>query len=155
MEEIDWRGRILAEFAQHPQRLHLANAAILELENALQRLASMGFPLHIEEGPPTKKPSVWPRFMFHIRQGSKIVLCEADWKEMGPDWYPSMDEARHAAGEAKQWQRGGVFTKSLPAPIDIMEMLRPKEPPPQQSRNSMINAMSPPRYGLPAVVGAR
>jgi hypothetical protein len=56
--------------------------------------------------------------MFHIYQGARVVNCQEDLDDLGDDWYPTMDEARHAAGVTKQMQRGGIFTKSLPQALN-------------------------------------
>jgi hypothetical protein len=47
--------------------------------------------------------------------GARSVNCQADLDELGPDWYPTMEEARQAAGLTKQYQRGGIFEKALPS----------------------------------------
>lgn len=147
---IDWRQKVLAEYCNHTQKNFLAQAAIKELEEALQKLACMGFHLHVEEGPapPTQE---WPRFVFHIRQGARECGCEAEFKELGPDWHYTMEAARHAAGEAKQWQRGGVFTKSLPAPISIVPE-PPKMLQEEESRENKVARLRPARYQVPAIV---
>jgi hypothetical protein len=88
--------------------------ALRAVEEGLLQLASMGHPLHLEEGyTPPPKPE-WPQVWFHIFQGAKDFHCQADVDEAGPDWYPTMEEARHAAGVTKQNQRGGIFTRTLP-----------------------------------------
>lgn len=113
--QLGWRTRIEAEFATNTQKSYRAAAAIRSLDEAISVLTSLGFPLHVEEGPEVKEYAEWPKYLFHLRLGAKVCLCEADWKEWGPDWFASMEEARQAAGRAKQWQRGGIFTRNLPA----------------------------------------
>ena len=154
MEELSWRERLRKEYSGRPQLMHRAEEALRQLDGAIQTLASLGFPLRAEEGFVAKPPE-FPKVMFHIRQGSKVVRCKADEEELGPDWHGSMEDARQAAGMAKQWQRGGVFDKSLPAPISDYNVvqLRPEEPSePPASRLSRVNALSPPKFGLPAVI---
>lgn len=149
---MDWRQRVLAEYFNHTQKYHLAQMAIKELEESLQKLRCMGFPLHVEEGPPPPTKE-WPRFVFHIRQGARECSCEAEFKELGPDWFYTIEEARYAAGEAKQWQRGGVFSKSLPAPINLFEAPKvPEKEIPQESRENKVARLRPARYQLPAIV---
>ncbi len=151
-DELSWRERLRKEYSGRPQLMHRVEDAVRQLETAIQVLASLGCPLRVEEGFVAKEPE-FPKVMFHIRQGSKIVRCKADVEELGPDWHGSMEEARQAAGMAKQWQRGGIFDKSLPAPIGTYNVvpIRP-EPAEPQSRLARINALSPPKYGLPAVM---
>jgi hypothetical protein len=151
---MDWRQKLIAEAAPSAQRQHLATAAIHDLDDALQRLAVLGCVMHIEEGPAPKEPQEWPKLVFHIRQGQREVRCQADLDELGEDWYPSMEEARQAAGMAKQWQRGGVFTKSLPAPLSLVPSAAPKPPPPVEpsSRRRRLNGATPARYPVPAVI---
>jgi len=117
---LDWRQRLLAEWPNNLQKHYLAQAAVRELDKALEVLATLGFLLHIEEGAAETVPQ-WPRMVFHIRAGSREVTCQADLDELGPDWYPSMEEARHAAGMTKQMQRGGVFDRALPSQIVLSD----------------------------------
>ena len=97
-------------------------SALRAVEEALAQLASMGHPLHVEEGYCPPPPPEWPQVWFHIFQGAKDFHCQEDVDEAGPDWYPTMEEARHAAGVTKQNQRGGIFTKTLPA-VPIQDTL--------------------------------
>lgn len=155
MTDLDWRQRLLAEWPHDAQRHYKAQAAVKELDLALQVLASMGFPLHIEEGPQPKEPEPFPKMVFHIRAGAKQVNCQADWDELGPDWHVSMDAAKLAAGYAKQWQRGGVFSKSLPAPIGLVDAPPAATPIPEtrtQSRRSRVNATQKANYPLPVIM---
>lgn len=111
---MNWRQRIIADWPNDPQRAHKCQTALKVIEESLVTLASLGHPLHIEEGYNAPPPPEWPRAMFHLYQGGKVFACQADVDEAGPDWYSTMEEARHAAGVTKQNQRGGIFTKSLP-----------------------------------------
>ena len=114
-KRVNWRQRIITDWPNDPQRSHKCREALKQIEEGLLQLASLGHPLHVEEGyTPPPKPE-WPKAMFHIYQGAKVFGCEADLEEAGADWYPTMEEARHAAGVTKQNQRGGIFTKALPA----------------------------------------
>jgi hypothetical protein len=120
---MNWRQRILADWPHDLQRAHKAQAALRQIEEGLLQLASLGHPLHVEEGYNPPPPPEWPKAMFHLFQGGKVFACQADVEEAGPDWYFSMEEARHAAGVTKQNQRGGIFSKSLPT----MLMRTPEE----------------------------
>jgi hypothetical protein len=88
---------------------------LADLDRTLGDLAGMGHPLHVEEGYVAPPPPGWPRAMFHLYAPARVVHCQADLDELGPDWYPTMEEARHAAGMAKQMQRGGIFDRALPS----------------------------------------
>jgi hypothetical protein len=114
-KRVNWRQRVITDWPNDPQRAHKAREALKQIEDGLLQLASLGHPLHLEEGYTPPPPPEWPKVMFHIYQGSKVFNCEADLTEAGEDWYPTMDEARHAAGVTKQNQRGGIFSKALPA----------------------------------------
>lgn len=112
---MNWRDRILADWPNDPQRAYKAQAALRSAEDALQTLASLGHPLHIREGSAPALVAEWPRMVFHLRAGERTVNCQAELEELGPDWFPTMEEARHSAGLIKQYQRGGIFDKNLPA----------------------------------------
>lgn len=114
---VNWRQRIITDWPNDPQRAHKAQAALKQIEESLATLASLGHPLHVEEGYTPPPPPEFPKVMFHLYQGSKVFACQADVDEAGEDWYSTMEDARHAAGVIKQNQRGGIFTKSLPAII--------------------------------------
>lgn len=121
---VDWRKRIEAAYPYAPQRAYICKAALLELDKAIAALAAHGFPLHVVEGPPAVALQEWPKMVFHIRCGERTVQSQYELDELGDDWYPSMDEARHAAGMTKQFQRGGIFDKALPAMPDLMPLPR-------------------------------
>lgn len=111
---MNWRQRIIADWPNDPQRARRCQDALRQVEEGLLLLASLGHPLHVEEGySPPPKPE-FPKVMFHLYQGGRSFACQADIDEAGPDWFPTMDDARQAAGLIKQYQRGGVFAKSLP-----------------------------------------
>lgn len=112
---MNWRQRILTDWPNDPQRSHKCRTALQQIEEGLTVLATMGHPLHVEEGYAPPPPPEWPRVMFHLFQGAKVFYCEADVTEAGEDWYPTMEEARYAAGVTKQNQRGGIFSKALPS----------------------------------------
>jgi hypothetical protein len=114
---MNWREKIIVDWPDDLQRNHKARAALADLDRVLLELAGLGHPLHVEEGYVAPPPPGWPRAAFHLYQGARVVNCQADLEELGPDWYPTMEEARHAAGIAKQYQRGGIFDKSLPSSL--------------------------------------
>ena|SRR3974390_339278 len=119
---MNWRQRIIVDWPDDLQRRHKAMSALRAVEEGLLQLASMGHPLHLEEGYCPPPPPEWPQVWFHIFQGAKDFHCQTDVDEAGPDWYTTMEEARHAAGVTKQNQRGGIFTKTLPA-VPIQDTL--------------------------------
>ena len=119
---MNWRQRIIKDFPHELQKAHKAQTALRQIEENLTILASLGHPLHVEEGYVAPPPPEWPQVWFHIYQGAKDFHCQEDVDEAGPDWYPTMEEARHAAGLIKQNQRGGIFTRTLPA-VPIQDTL--------------------------------
>lgn len=112
---MNWRQRIIVDWPDEPQKSFRAREALRQIEDALNTLASMGHPLHIEEGYTPPPPPEWPKVVFHILQGARQVNCQADLDELGEDWYPTLDEAKYAAGMTKQNQRGGIFSRALPS----------------------------------------
>lgn len=111
---MNWREKIICDWPNDLQKAHRAKTALADLDRTLLELAGLGHPLHIEEGYIPPPPPGWPKAMFHILAGARTVNCQADLDELGEDWYPTMEEARHAAGLTKQYQRGGIFDKALP-----------------------------------------
>ena len=111
---MNWRDKIVADWPNDPQKAHRCQSALRDLDRILQELAGLGHGLHLEEGYVPPPPPGWPKAVFHILAGARVVHCEADLEELGDDWYPTMEEARHAAGYRKQMQRGGIFSKAMP-----------------------------------------
>ena len=112
---MNWRQKIVADWPNEPQKAAKARMALQQIEEGLAMLATLGHPLHVEEGYlPPPKPE-YPKVLFHIFQGQRVVHNVGDEKELGDDWYPTMEEARHAAGMTKQNQRGGIFARALPS----------------------------------------
>lgn len=127
---MNWREKIICDWPDNLQKAHRCKAALADLDRILGELAGLGHPLHVEEGYTPPPPPGWPRAMFHLRAGSRIVRDQQELEELGEDWYPTMEEARHAAGLAKQYQRGGIFNpRSLPQMLTQtpQELLRNQE----------------------------
>lgn len=116
---MNWKEQVLAAYPHDLQRATRCKMALRELEGALAALSSMGFPLRIEEGLAPLEIPEFPKVVFHLRSGSREVLDQKELEELGSDWYPTMDEARYAAGMTKQMQRGGIFDKSLPMLVEM------------------------------------
>lgn len=112
---MNWREKIVCDWPNDLQKAHRCKTALADLDRLLLELSSLGHPLHVEEGYVPPPPPGWPRAMFHILAGARVVNCQADLEELGDDWYPTMEDARHAAGLTKQYQRGGIFDKTLPS----------------------------------------
>jgi hypothetical protein len=112
---MNWRQRIIVDWPNEPQKSFKARQALQQIEDGLATLAGMGHPLHVEEGYTPPPLPEYPKVVFHILQGQRVVNCQADFEELGDDWYPTMEEARHAAGVTKQNQRGGIFARALPS----------------------------------------
>lgn len=112
---VDWRSRAAVAYPLDAQRAYRVKMALAELDNAIATLHALGFPIHVMEGPAPAVPAEWPKMVFHLRCGERTVQSQLELDELGPDWYGSMEDARHAAGMSKQMQRGGVFDGRLPA----------------------------------------
>jgi hypothetical protein len=112
---MNWRQRIIVDWPDEPQKSFRAREALRQIEDGLATLAGLGHPLHVEEGYTPPPAPEWPKAMFHVLRGSRVVSCQADLEELGDDWYPTMDEAKYAAGVTKQNQRGGIFQRALPS----------------------------------------
>jgi hypothetical protein len=119
--EVNWRQKIQVAYPDKPQNSVRCQMALRELDSALQSLASLGFPLHIVEGPlPVELPE-WPKVVFHWKQGSREVFCQGDLDDLGADWHPTLEAAQYAAGMRKQMERGGIFSENLPATTDLVQ----------------------------------
>jgi len=106
---MNWREKIIVDFPNDLQKNHKARTALADLDRVLLELAGLGHPLHVEEGYVPPPPSGWPKAVFHLHAGARIVRDQFELEELGPDWYPTMEDARHAAGQRKQYERGGIF----------------------------------------------
>lgn len=112
---MNWREKIITAWPDDLQKAHRARVALADLDRILGELTALGHPLHVEEGYVPPPPPGWPKAVFHLHAGARIVRDEHELEELGEDWYPTMEEARHAAGLRKQYQRGGIFNpRSMP-----------------------------------------
>jgi hypothetical protein len=109
---MDWKTTILSKEQAKAQRLALVEIAIREIELAVTKLGALGHYVHVREG--IAPPEEWPKALFNRFGYQKVVYCQADWDEIGPDWYESLEEARKAHGLDKQMERGGIFKQNLP-----------------------------------------
>lgn len=106
---MNWRERIVSDWPDEPQKIARARVALAALDHALGELAGMGHPLHVEEGYVAPPPPGWPRAVFHATTGTRVVRSQIELDELGEDWFPTMEEARHAEGLRMQMKRGGIF----------------------------------------------
>lgn len=112
---MNWREKIISDWPSEPQKIARAKVALAELDRAIGELAGLGHPLHVEEGYVAPPPPGWPRAMFHMTSGTRVVRDQRELDELGEDWYPTMDEAKHAEGLRMQMKRGGIFNpRSMP-----------------------------------------
>src|SRR5262245_20889367 len=114
---MNWREKIITDYPDDLQKAYRAQSLLSDLDRVLRDFAGMGHPLHVEEGYQPPPPPGWPRAVFHLYQGARAVNCQADLDELGDDWYPTMEQARYAAGYAKQMQRGGIFDRAMPTTL--------------------------------------
>lgn len=126
---MDWRKRASTEYPNDLQKQHRIKVALAQLDEGVGTLMGLGIPVHVAEGPPPLPVPDWPKKVFHIRQGERLVACQAELDELGEHWYSTLEEARHAAGMTRQMQRGGIFTKDLPAPLGLIPQapVQPKD----------------------------
>lgn len=106
---MNWREKIVADWPDEPQKLARARVALAELDHALGQLAGLGHPLHVEEGYVAPPPPGWPKAVFHVQAGTRVVRSQQELDELGEDWFGTMEEARHAEGLRMQMKRGGIF----------------------------------------------
>lgn len=106
---MNWREKIIVDYPNDLQKHHKARTALADLDRVLLELAGLGHPLHVEEGYVPPPPAGWPKAVFNLHAGARIVRDQFELEELGEDWFPTMEEARHDAGLRKQYQRGGIF----------------------------------------------
>lgn len=119
------RSRILGELHHRPQAAMEATHGFRELESGLAALARLGYLFHLEPGP--QPPGVeWPRLMFHVSSApnGRLVASSWDLAELGPDWFPTLEEAQHAEGLRAQFAgRGGLGQRGLPVALGAPESI--------------------------------
>lgn len=111
---MNWREKIVTDWPNDLQKAHRCRTALQDLDRVLLELAGLGHPLHVEEGYQSPPSQGWPRAMFHLTEPAKAIWCQGELDELGDGWYPTMEEARHAHGMKKQFERGGIFSRDLP-----------------------------------------
>lgn len=117
---MDWpafRASLFAEYHEEPQKTAKIDHALRLCREGLELLASLGHQAHLRLGP--APPAGWPRKMFHLKAAPRghQVFCQEDIELLGEGWFPTLDEAKHAAGMERQFRRGGILPKrGLPAP---------------------------------------
>lgn len=102
--------KLSAQFHDRPQAKLDCELALREIGSALDRLCRHGVVMHLESGPATKLPE-FPKLVFHIDSAPNGRVVHSSWElaELGPGWYPTLDQAQHADGVATQMAgRGGV-----------------------------------------------
>lgn len=117
---LDWK-RLAIQFSvgheydvQYVRRVEL-NCRMLD--EALDGLARLGHVYHIEPGVGKPLPD-FPKMKYHVDAAPNGRLVKNEWeeKELGDDWYDSVEESQHQYGREQQYRgRGGVTVKGLPA----------------------------------------
>lgn len=103
------KAQIEYELRLQPSKAKLLGDALRQVELGLEVLASAGWGLHLETGPPIAAQWPWPQIFYHYEHGHREVLSPGDLAELGPGWYLSYAEAEQAYGEDVQFAgRGGV-----------------------------------------------
>jgi hypothetical protein len=111
---------LLGQHHDKPQNLMRVQHAFRAMGEALAELASMGHQFHLAEGPPGQG-EIWPRLYFHAKAApnGRLVHSPFELGDLGPDWYPTLDQAQHADGMATQFAgRGGIGRRDLPMVIE-------------------------------------
>lgn len=96
-----------------PQKAMICDLALRTIETALADLAKHGHHFELVEG--FAHPDEWPKIMYHLHQEPRIVLCQADLRELGLGWYASPWDAQLAEGYEAQYEgKGGVPRPTKP-----------------------------------------
>lgn len=111
-------SQLLSSHQHDPQASRRIELAVEEIRLGLQTLTTLGHVWHLEKGPAESQPS-WPQTLWHLSGRNREVWHQSDIDELGPDWYPSLAQAKHAEGLAAQFTgRGGVTRRDLPMVVD-------------------------------------
>lgn len=115
-----FRNALTTQYHEQPQHTRRIELAVESLRHGLEELARLGHVFHLAEGPAPAAVD-FPRLMFHLTAAPRghLVLCREDAEFLGPGWFDTLDEAKHADGMGQQFKRGGIFPKrNVPAVIN-------------------------------------
>ena len=116
----DLLTRLQANHHHDTQSFVAVTSAVNEIEHGLVALAKLGHIFHLEYGPPYEIPE-WPRILFHVHAAPNGRVVQSSWEalELGPGWWPTLQEAQYKEGIRAQFRgRGGVGDRSLPMLMD-------------------------------------
>lgn len=115
---MDWKALSDSLAAQHPnepQKLRLVELAVSQAREAIEHLTRMGHPFHLAPGPQPADLWSWPRVYWQADGRSRPVYHPHDLVDLGPSWFPTLEEAQQARGRALQFAgRGGIRDRNLP-----------------------------------------
>ena len=113
------RNSLANQYHEQPQVVAKIDHALSSVRSGLEQLAALGHLMHLCEGAaPVAKE--WPRMVYSLSHPrGYLCLCEQDFVLLGPGWFNTLDEAKHADGMGAQFRRGGIFPKAgLPAVVE-------------------------------------
>lgn len=126
MKFSEHKAKLASAYLDSPQRSQLCAMALTEIELGLVRLASLGHPYHLVEGPDAP-PEEFPKILYHADAGWRECLCQADVDDLGPGWCDNphdaqLDKARDYVTAVKSGKapRGALLPPAEPgsAPFD-------------------------------------
>jgi hypothetical protein len=110
------RGQLAVRFVDDQQRAYRAGHALTAIQHGLEMLSTMGVHFHLADG--TGEAPYWPRtFYSEAEPTGRVITCQADLDDLGVAWYDHPNKVEQARGLRFQFQRGGVFARTLPAVV--------------------------------------
>lgn len=113
-----FRNKLVNQYHEQPQATARIDRALGLLREGLAELGSLGHIHHLAPGPEPQR-SEWPKLLYNLEKAPRgyLCLCQEDRKLLGPGWFETLDEAKHADGMGEQFHgRGGIIpTSGLPS----------------------------------------
>ncbi len=140
MEKL--RVRLAAKHFDKPQNIHRVGLALDLIEEGLRHLAGLGHQFHLELGPENPDLHDWPRTYFHLTAApnGRPVNSRYDLADLGPGWFPTLQEAQLDEGLQRQMHgRGGLPLRRQE--LTLVERKKEDESEPRRTRADLVEAL--------------
>jgi len=123
------------------QDVEMVRQALLSIDIGLNFLSRLGHRYHLEPGPAPEVDD-WPKVMFHVEAApnGRVVNGPTEARELGSDWFFTLQEAQHAEGMRAQFAgRGGIGDRSVPMILGQVGV-QPEKPLEPKDNSAVITA---------------